>query len=240
MTTRLAPLVLALIANIAAYGDTIRVGTPGDYRPFSYALDGGNDRRGVDVDIVRAFAADQNHRIEWVTTSWPSLRADTVAARFDFAIGGISRNADRLKAGSMTATYFVTGKTILRRCTFDVPVELDRLNQSAHRVIVNPGGTNERFVHRHLAEATVTVHTDNLSVFRTLAEGPYDFMVTDAVEAEIEAARHEALCIEPGHRFDRVEKAYFGPRANPYLAAIDAWLRTHPDEVRRIFEAHGL
>ena len=105
-------------------------------------------------------------------------------------------------------------------------------------MIVNPGGTNERFVRRHLGRATVTVHHDNLSVFRELANGPYDFMITDAVEAAIEAAHDVALCSVPGPRFNDVEKAFFGPRDNPHLDAIDRWLEASTTVVEAIIESN--
>ena len=236
--TKAFAFVLALGVTAALFADVIRVGTPGDYRPFSYRSDASQDRLGIDVDIVRAFATDQRHEIEWVATTWPTLARDVEQDRFDFAIGGISRNADRLEIGAMTRPYFITGKTILARCSFVTELDIEALNRPAHRVIVNPGGTNERFVRRHLDRASVTVHHDNLSVFRELATGPYDFMITDAVEAEIEAAHDAALCGTPGHRFNRVEKAFFGPAGNAYVAAIDRWLEESAGAVTQIIESN--
>ncbi len=238
MTRVIISVVLAVGVTASVFADVILIGTPGDYRPFSYRLDPSNERQGIDVEIVRAFAADRHHEIEWIATSWPTLAGDVEQKRFDFAIGGISRNPDRLAIGAMTQPYFITGKTILARCSFVTELDIDTLNRTEHRVIVNPGGTNERFVRRHLDRTSFTVHRDNLSVFRELATGPYDFMVTDAVEAAIEAAHDPALCSTPGHRFNRVEKAFFGPTGNAYLAAIDRWLAESGAAVRSIIESN--
>ena len=45
----------------------LRVGTPGDYRPF--AIKDGSSYQGHDVDVVQAMADVLDVQIEWVDTS---------------------------------------------------------------------------------------------------------------------------------------------------------------------------
>src|SRR5690554_264461 len=72
----------------------LRVGTPGDYRPFAIKTDNGYE--GHDIDVVEAMAKELGVEIKYVETSWPNLMADVQADKFDIAVGGITRNVTRL------------------------------------------------------------------------------------------------------------------------------------------------
>ena len=67
----------------------LRVGTSGDYAPFS--LDG----RGFDVDVADALAKHLGMRVEWVHFRWPELRSMIDAGRFDVAMSGVTWRPDR-------------------------------------------------------------------------------------------------------------------------------------------------
>jgi len=49
----------------------LRVGTPGDYRPF--AMKEGDGYVGHDIDTVDAMARELGVKVEYVPTSWPNL-----------------------------------------------------------------------------------------------------------------------------------------------------------------------
>ena len=46
----------------------LRVGTPGDYRPFS--MKEANGYAGYDIDLVKALAAAAGWKVEMVPTTW--------------------------------------------------------------------------------------------------------------------------------------------------------------------------
>ena len=93
-------------------------------------------------------------------------------------------------------------------------------------MIVNPGGTNEKFDRAHLKAAHIEVSNDNLSIFDKLAKGDADLMITDATETLYQQKRHAGvLCaIHPDAPFDFAEKAYLLPRDVALKAFVDAWL----------------
>ena len=49
--------------------------------------------------------------------------------------------------------------------------------------MINPGGTNEKFAHANLPNATLIVHEENADIPIQIAEGKADIMITETVEA---------------------------------------------------------
>jgi len=202
----------------------LRIGTTGDYEPFSFEKDG--HLSGADIELGLALAAHLGVQPVFVRTSWPTLASDLADDRYDVAMSGISVTAERAALGAFSAPYLAGGKTIVARCSerrrLDTLREVDR---KAVRVVVNPGGTNERYVREHLHRAQVTVHADNRTVFEEIVDGRADAMITDDVEAELQAYRHPELCRTYPGTLTRATKAIFMPRDADLQAAVDAWLR---------------
>jgi cyclohexadienyl dehydratase len=93
-------------------------------------------------------------------------------------------------------------------------------------VIVNPGGTNERFDRAHLQKATIVQWSDNATIFDALVEGKADLIITDAVETRVQAKLHPGvLCpVHPDAPFDHSELAYWMPRDPIFAAYVNQWL----------------
>lgn len=193
---RLAPLALAaaaLAAGAAAHAGerldrileskTLRVGTPGDYRPFAIA-NGKGGYEGHDIDLIELMAKELGVQIEYVPTTWKSLLPDLKENKFDIAIGGITRNVARISQTEMLPGYAAFGKVALVRSEHkDRFTTLESLNQSDVRVIKNPGGTNEIFVNTHLTKAQVQTHAQNAEIPALIAQGQGDVMITETYEA---------------------------------------------------------
>ena len=160
----------------------IRVGTPGDYRPFAIKTDAGY--AGHDIDVVEAMAKELGVKIEYVPTTWPNLMKDLQANKFDVAVGGITRNVARIRLVEMLPGYAPFGKVALVRSAdkarFATPADL---NKTEVRVIKNPGGTNEAYVLENLKAAQVSTHDKNAEIPALIAEGKGDVMITETFEA---------------------------------------------------------
>ena len=63
----------------------LRVGTTGDYAPFSYQRDSNADLTGIDIDLARDLASALDVKIHFTKTSWPSLMHDLNAGLYDIA-----------------------------------------------------------------------------------------------------------------------------------------------------------
>ena len=161
------------------------VGTTGDYRPLSYREDDGN-YWGFGIEMAQKIAERIGVGIEYVQTSWPTLTADVQVEpqTFDLAIDGITITDTRKETMLMSDGYLCNGKTILCRAT-----ETDRFQSLADidkpevRVMVNPGGLNEKFANENLTHATIIVHQKNEEIPTLIAEGEADVMITEITEA---------------------------------------------------------
>ena len=173
------------LEDIAARG-TIRIGTTGDYIPMSYLNPQTGAYEGIDAELSKLIADSLGVKIEYVPTSWPTLTADTLAGKFDIALCGISRNYARAKTMAMSDAYGegAFGKTILcRKSDAKKYQSLADIDKPEVRVMINPGGTNEKFAHANLKQAKLIVHQENADIPRQVAEGNADIMITETVEA---------------------------------------------------------
>ena len=173
------------LEDILARG-TIRIGTTGDYIPMSYLNPQTGEYEGIDAELSKLIAASLGVKIEYVPTTWPTLTADTLAGKFDIALCGISRNYARAKTMAMSDAYGegIFGKTILCRKTDAKKFKtISDLNRPEVRIMINPGGTNEKFARANLTKAKLIVHNENADIPRQIAEGKADIMITETVEA---------------------------------------------------------
>ena len=220
-----APATSTFLDTVIARG-TLRVGMTGDYKPFTFLDPATKSFEGIDVDMARSLGKALGVQVEFVKTSWSTLMADFAAAKFDIGMGGISVNTERQKKALFTTPIMVDGKAPIARCADKEKFrELADIDKPGVRVIVNPGGTNERFAKEHLKQAAVTVYPDNVTIFDQIAEGKADVMITDASETLLQQKLRPALCaVRPDSPFNFSEKAYLLPRDLVFKAFVDQWL----------------
>lgn len=216
----------SLLDQILARG-ALRVGTTGDYKPFTWRNPETGKFEGVDIEQAESLAAALGVKAEFVQTAWPTLAADFAAAKFDIVMGGVSITFDRARKGYFSIAYLREGKTAIVRCgevgRFADVAAIDRPDV---RVVVNPGGTNERFARANFKTAPIRVFPDNRAIFDEIAQGRADVMVTDVSETKYQARQHPGvLCpVHPDKPFDFAEKAYWMQRDQPLKAFVDTWL----------------
>lgn len=205
---------------------TLRVGTTGDYKPFTYLNPQTQKFEGMDIDLAEAMGKALGVKVEFVKTTWGNLLPDLLADKYDIAVGGVSVTLERQKKALFSEALMRDGKTPITRCEnkdrFQTVADIDK---PGVRLIVNPGGTNEKFARAHIHTAQIEVHPDNVTIFDQIVAGKADLMITDAVETRLQQKLHPELCaVHPDKPFDFSEKAFLLPRDVVLKLWIDQWL----------------
>lgn len=172
------------VAEIVERG-TLLIGTTGDYRPLSFCEPDGT-YWGFGIEVANEIASRLGVKVEYVKTSWPTLTDDVLAEpqMFDLAIGGITITDARCEIMLMSEGYLANGKTILcRKSDAGRYKSLADIDKPEVRVMVNPGGLNEKFANANLTHATIVVHPKNEEIPTLVAEGAADVMITEITEA---------------------------------------------------------
>ena len=222
---RLASLLLLVLLAIPAvvHADdpaTLRVGTSGDYAPFSLADEDGA-LAGFDIELARRYAKDRGLAIEFVRFRWRKLLDGLASDRFDVAMSGITVRPERSAAGVFTVPVLETGAVALVRQ--HTRTEVAQLDRQGLRIAVNAGGHLERVARARFPRATVIAIPDNASVLAALRDENVDAVVTDSVEARLWLVEEPELI--PLGPFTRDRKALLVNARRPELATdLDQWL----------------
>ena len=242
--------VFEALKNVTTYPDQhtqvmtsgmLRVGTTGDYAPFSYS---GDDMSftGIDIDLALNLAESLNVELIFIKTSWPTLMNDLAAGLFDIAMSGVSIIPARQQHAYFSAPYHVGGKSPITLCSrVDEFSSIEEIDQPSVRAIVNPGGTNERFIDAKLRRAKKILHQDNRTIFNEIINGNADLMITDSIEVRLQINLHPELCESmPGETLTYQEKGYMMSKDAALRLAVNQWLQEASSQkiLKRTFEQH--
>jgi cyclohexadienyl dehydratase len=199
----------------------LRVGTSGDYAPFSSAA--GKGFAGLDIELGKRLAKDLGVKAEFVRFTWPELVQSLKANQFDLALSGITLRGDRALAGRFSRPYAVTGAVALVR-----PADHARfgsfaaLDSEGVRVIVNAGGYLEGVARRLFPHATLSTTSDNTRLFAPVLAHAADAAISDSAEAHAHSSTG-LLSLGP---ITHDRKAFFVSASAPKFADwVDGWLR---------------
>jgi len=241
---RLACLVplLALLGtsgDAEAGGGILRVGTSGDYAPFSTVQPGAPPSyEGFDVAMARAYTQERGLVLELVEFRWPQLAEDLGAGRFDVAMSGVTVSPPRSLAGRFSVPVAESGAVALLRNPERFS-KLEKLDQRAVRIAVNAGGHLEQVARAHFSRATLVFIPENAAVRDALLGYSVDAAVTDTFEAPLwQSLDPELGLLGP---FTRDRKAYLVRADRPGLALdLDSWLlaRERDGSLARLRQRH--
>jgi cyclohexadienyl dehydratase len=219
--TRLLPLLLiALVAcgPSRPASKALRVGSSGDYAPFS--IRSGDDWGGFDVEVARQFAKDTGRTLELVEFRWPALETELAANRFDVAMSGVTMRPWRALVGTFTRPIARAGAVVVTWPAIAATVE--EIEAPGRRIGVNAGGYLERVARRLFPRAEIVPIADNRQLAVQLRAHAVEAIVADEFEAPIfQRVVPATVAIGP---LTNDRKAYLA--RNPALAdELDAWLR---------------
>ena len=157
----------------------LRVGTSGDYAPFSIKDEAGWD--GFDLYVARKFAQDTGRNIELVEFRWPALELDLQANKFDVAMSGVTVRPWRALSGTFTRPIARVGAVVVLKP--GVSTTLRELDTPVRRLGVNAGGYLEKLARRLFRRAEIVPIPDNRALAKELREGRVDALMSDELEA---------------------------------------------------------
>jgi cyclohexadienyl dehydratase len=199
----------------------LRVGTSGDYAPFSFRTPSG-ELSGFDIAVAQRLAGDLGRRVEFVPFHWPDLVTQLRASAFDIAMSGVTVRADRAVSAAFSRPYAMTGAVAAIRSSdqekFRSVTDLDNKNV---RVAVNRGGHLEQVARRRFTHAQLIPVADNTSLPGLLTRGEADAVISD----DLEARAWTAAPLTTLGPFTHDRKAYGLPReAGELLRQVNDWL----------------
>ncbi|WP_083699808.1 transporter substrate-binding domain-containing protein [Shewanella sp. UCD-KL12] len=207
------------------------VGTTGDYEPFSFyktpiSEETSHQVTGIDIDLAKHLAHSLGAQAVFLPTSWHSMLDDLATYKYDIMMSGISKKLFRQQQGLMSDIYLEDGKTPIARCEQVTKFSsLAKIDKASTRIIVNKGGTNQKFVDAHIQQAKVTVHDSNVTIFDEIIAKRADVMITDKIEVQLQMSKHPELCATmPEETLSYSSKAYLMPRDIIWKEYVDTWL----------------
>ncbi|MBR3357263.1 MAG: transporter substrate-binding domain-containing protein [Solobacterium sp.] len=213
----------------------LKAGMTGDYPPLSCLEHGTGRYIGFDAELAKDLADSLDVELAFVKTSWTSLMEDVRAGKFDLAVSGITITDVRKEQALMSDGYLENGKTILCRAE-DAGryTGLHAVNQPDVRVMVNPGGHNERFARENFPDAVLMIHEINPEIPFLVACNRADIMITEVVEAAYYVRQADRLAAPLIHKpFTHGELGILMPKGSEGLANyVNEFLRKEKESGR--------
>lgn len=217
----------------------LRVGTSGDYYPFSY-----RDRRGnlvgLDIDIAEEFGRRLGVRVEFIPFRWSTLMEDFHGGQFDIGMSGLNVTESRMAEASFTSSYLESGAIPVVRRGVGVKRWQD-LNNPQYRLVVNRGGYLEGVARKHFPDAQITPISDNLKLPEYLEQGQADAFLTDSLEVRFFLSRHADMLALGEMTSD--PHAYMVPKESPsLLRAFNDFLDEllHSERIKGLRKKYGI
>ena len=205
----------------------VRVGTSGDYPPFSFLNPQTNQYEGMDIALAHKLGEALDAKVTFVRFTWPGLTADLLADKFDIAMGGIGRNVARGKVLAYTNAYMTFGTCpLVRKGDEGKYPDFASIDRPGVKVILNQGGLNDRHFSALLKQAAILRHNKNEEIALKVKEGTADVWITDNVEALYYAKKFpELVAVNPKQTFTVGTKGYMIRLADQiFLNWLNLWL----------------
>ena len=205
----------------------IRIGTSGDYQPFSFLNPKTNQYEGMDIALAQKLADALGVKVTFVRFKWPDLTNDLLADKFDIAMGGIGRNLARGKVLAYTGSYMTFGTCpLVRKGDESKYSDLPAIDRPGVKVVLNQGGLNDRHFSATLKQATILRHNKNEEIALKVKDGTADVWITDNVEALFWAQQFpDLMAVNPQRTFTVGTKGYMIRQGDQvFLNWLNLWL----------------
>ncbi|WP_426414913.1 substrate-binding periplasmic protein [Aestuariirhabdus sp. LZHN29] len=172
-------LALLLIAPMALHAASLRIGTSGQYPPFSQDHQG--ELEGLDIELAQQLATFLGQEIEFRVLPFsdliPALRNDSI----DLIMSGMSITPARSRQVLFTSPITQTGQVaIIHQRNIGMLGEPWQLTRDGRRIGVKRGTTGEELVLNEFPSAIVMSFDTIDKALAVLTAGELDYVIHDA------------------------------------------------------------
>ncbi|MBI2253908.1 MAG: transporter substrate-binding domain-containing protein [Proteobacteria bacterium] len=207
---------------------TLRVGTTGDYPPYSELDTSSNAYKGYEIDVVTQLAADLGVKVEFVPTTWETLAAGIQAGKYDVAASGITLTLDRLKSIGFSAPYLDSPLVPLVQTKDGAKYAAWRdLDKEGIRIAVQSGTSAEESAKKNFTKAEIVPIVAPALDYQELLAGKVDAAITDTVFIKKALAQYsdKLVAVDPTHAIEGQPNAMMTVRGD-YIWRnwLDTWV----------------
>ncbi|EOD8196921.1 ABC transporter permease subunit [Staphylococcus aureus] len=191
--------------KIKERGD-LRVGLSADYAPmeFEHTVNGKTEYAGVDIDLAKKIAKDNNLKLKIVNMSFDSLLGALKTGKIDIIISGMTSTPERKKQVDFSDSYMMTKNIML--------VKKDKVNEykdikdfNNKKVGAQKGTEQEKIAQTEIENASITSLSRLPDVILALKSGKVEGAVVEKPVAEAYLKQNPKLGIS-NVKFNEEEK----------------------------------
>ncbi|WP_406874653.1 ABC transporter permease subunit [Staphylococcus aureus] len=184
----------------------LRVGLSADYAPmeFEYTVNGKTEYAGVDIDLAKKIAKDNNLKLKIVNMSFDSLLGALKTGKIDIIISGMTSTPERKKQVDFSDSYMMTKNIML--------VKKDKVNDykdikdfNNKKVGAQKGTEQEKIAQTEIENASITSLSRLPDVILALKSGKVEGVVVEKPVAEAYLKQNPKLGIS-NVKFNEEEK----------------------------------
>ncbi|WP_086045045.1 ABC transporter permease subunit [Staphylococcus aureus] len=184
----------------------LRVGLSGDYAPmeFEHTVNGKTEYAGVDIDLAKKIAKDNNLKLKIVNMSFDSLLGALKTGKIDIIISGMTSTPERKKQVDFSDSYMMTKNIML--------VKKDKVNEykdikdfNNKKVGAQKGTEQEKIAQTEIENASITSLSRLPDVILALKSGKVEGAVVEKPVAEAYLKQNPKLGIS-NVKFNEEEK----------------------------------
>ncbi|HDD0216259.1 TPA: ABC transporter permease subunit [Staphylococcus aureus] len=184
----------------------LRVGLSADYAPmeFEHTVNGKTEYAGVDIDLAKKIAKDNNLKLKIVNMSFDSLLGALKTGKIDIIISGMTSTPERKKQVDFSDSYMTTKNIML--------VKKDKVNEykdikdfNNKKVGAQKGTEQEKIAQTEIENASITSLSRLPDVILALKSGKVEGAVVEKPVAEAYLKQNPKLGIS-NVKFNEEEK----------------------------------
>lgn len=165
------------------------MGTSADFPPYEFVADGG-DYAGIDIEIIRGFAAAYDYELEIQDMDFKSIITAINSKAVDFGMSGFTITDERKLSVAFSDPYDITYQSILVPAGSDIKSKDDLEGKI---IGVQAGTTGDEFVTADFGQDAVNQYDKYALAIQALKNGQVDCVVLDEQTANEFLKANEGL-----------------------------------------------